>query len=238
MANKDKQAILDGLGQLDANNDDHWTADGLPRLDVMKDLSGVKDLNRDTVTKANPKFNRDSLLNKDSENETDDDQEDGDDADLPSIEQQEHARQETETLIKNELVTNPGNPELAKALSELKDPNTGQPYPEGTFADVSDNIGEMDNEITNQEGELNKVEKLIDKLQRHKSQINQNLDRIRVKREFMATRPGEDHGNIREYLNAQQQQREGRAGITTQLQAQARELGGTGVDVKVKGVKK
>lgn len=51
-----KAAIVKALGQLDPKNDDHWTSDGLPRLDALK-VSGVK---RGDVTDAAPNFTRDN----------------------------------------------------------------------------------------------------------------------------------------------------------------------------------
>jgi len=47
-----QELILEALKALDPKNDDHWTADGLPRLDVVK--AGT----RAVVTKAAPNFSR------------------------------------------------------------------------------------------------------------------------------------------------------------------------------------
>lgn len=46
--------ILDALSKLDPKNDEHWTADKLPRLDAM---GGT--FKRQEVTRAAPNFNRD-----------------------------------------------------------------------------------------------------------------------------------------------------------------------------------
>jgi len=51
-----KAAILTALKALDPKNDDHWTSDGLPRLDAIK-VSGVK---RGDVTDAAPNFTREN----------------------------------------------------------------------------------------------------------------------------------------------------------------------------------
>lgn len=53
-----KTKILAALAQLDPTIDDHWTADGAPRLDVVAALSGEK-VTRAEVTNADPEFNRD-----------------------------------------------------------------------------------------------------------------------------------------------------------------------------------
>lgn len=50
--------ILEALSKLDATNDNHWTQDGLPRLDTIRILAGDPALTREAVTAANPNFNR------------------------------------------------------------------------------------------------------------------------------------------------------------------------------------
>ena len=52
------QKILDALLKLDINNDDHWTADGLPRMDAIELIVGSKDITRQQVTAAKPGFSR------------------------------------------------------------------------------------------------------------------------------------------------------------------------------------
>lgn len=56
------QKIKDALAKLDATNDNHWTADGLPRLDTVKLLVGDSGLSREQVTTAQPGFSRASAL--------------------------------------------------------------------------------------------------------------------------------------------------------------------------------
>lgn len=52
--------ITDALSKLDPANDNHWTQDGLPRLDTIKILSGDPSLTRELVTGAYPDFNRET----------------------------------------------------------------------------------------------------------------------------------------------------------------------------------
>lgn len=54
------QAILQALAQLDTTNEDHWTSDGLPRMDAVMQLAGTTSLTRDQVTLAAPRFTRSS----------------------------------------------------------------------------------------------------------------------------------------------------------------------------------
>ncbi|AAT69545.1 gp69 [Alphaproteobacteria phage PhiJL001] len=50
--------IVEALAKLDHKNDDHWTQDGLPRIEVVANISGIKDLKRGQITDAAPDFVR------------------------------------------------------------------------------------------------------------------------------------------------------------------------------------
>jgi len=50
--------IQDALRFLDPEDDNNWTQDGLPRMDIMERLLDNKDLNRQDVTDADPEFCR------------------------------------------------------------------------------------------------------------------------------------------------------------------------------------
>ncbi len=52
------QKIVDALKKLDVKNDNHWTADGLPRLDTVKMLASDQTITRDQVAAAAPGFSR------------------------------------------------------------------------------------------------------------------------------------------------------------------------------------
>lgn len=53
-------AIVEALKKLDVNNDNHWTADGLPRIDTVKFLGSIQTLTREDINAAAPKFTRTS----------------------------------------------------------------------------------------------------------------------------------------------------------------------------------
>lgn len=59
-ADDNTQAIQAALKQLDPANNDHWTADGLARIDTVKALSGDTSLNREALEKAMPGFTRET----------------------------------------------------------------------------------------------------------------------------------------------------------------------------------
>ena len=50
--------ILDAVKQLDAKNDNHWTADGLPRLETVRMLASDTSLSREQVNDAAKDYNR------------------------------------------------------------------------------------------------------------------------------------------------------------------------------------
>jgi hypothetical protein len=52
--------IIEALQLLDVTNDDHWTADGLPRVDVIASIVNEKSLKRGDITKAAPTFTREN----------------------------------------------------------------------------------------------------------------------------------------------------------------------------------
>lgn len=52
-----EQKILEALSQVDATNDEHWTADGAVRVDVVSELVG-EEVSRADITAVAPKFNR------------------------------------------------------------------------------------------------------------------------------------------------------------------------------------
>lgn len=52
--------IQAALGTLDPENDDLWTAEGLPRMDVIEKLVGGTAPTRKQITEADPEFSRDT----------------------------------------------------------------------------------------------------------------------------------------------------------------------------------
>lgn len=52
-----KEKIVDALGKLDVNNDNHWTSDGLPKLEALKFAVGGN-VTRDQVNEVAPGYTR------------------------------------------------------------------------------------------------------------------------------------------------------------------------------------
>ena len=54
--------ILEALSKLDTNNDNHWTADGLPRIETVRMLSGDQGITREQITAEAPDFSRSAAI--------------------------------------------------------------------------------------------------------------------------------------------------------------------------------
>jgi hypothetical protein len=53
-------ALKAALSQLDPGNDNHWTAEGLPRIETVRLLSQTPSLTREQLVEADPAFNREA----------------------------------------------------------------------------------------------------------------------------------------------------------------------------------
>ena len=61
--------ITKALAALDPGNDDHWTADGAPRVDAVAALTGNAEVSRQEITDAAPQLTRESAPDHTKENE-------------------------------------------------------------------------------------------------------------------------------------------------------------------------
>lgn len=51
-------AIQDALNRLDPTNENHWTADGLPKVETVRFLAGDQNITREQIQKTDPQFTR------------------------------------------------------------------------------------------------------------------------------------------------------------------------------------
>lgn len=56
------EAILQALGKLDPQNDNHWTGDGLPRVETVQYFAADQSLTRGSITAAAPNFTREAAF--------------------------------------------------------------------------------------------------------------------------------------------------------------------------------
>ena len=53
--------IIEALALLEVDNDEHWTGDGMPRVSMIEEISGLKGLKRGDITGAAPNFTRENV---------------------------------------------------------------------------------------------------------------------------------------------------------------------------------
>lgn len=63
-----KEKIIETLLKLDTTNDNQWTQDGFPKVDVLKFLSGGETWTRDQISEAAPGFTRSNPIIGDGSN--------------------------------------------------------------------------------------------------------------------------------------------------------------------------
>lgn len=52
--------LIEAISALDADNDEHWTANGLPRIDALKEMTGEDDITRMMIDELAPDYTRTS----------------------------------------------------------------------------------------------------------------------------------------------------------------------------------
>ena len=64
--------LVEALTALDSEKDDHWTAQGLPRIEVLRDMTGLDDLTRSMVDQLAPDYARTHRWDLSEGDDTDD----------------------------------------------------------------------------------------------------------------------------------------------------------------------
>ena len=132
-------SIKDSLAKLDPANDEHWTDDGSPRMDVLQAQPGNSRLTRKQVTDADPSFSRVSVLDAEKVDEASDEDKAYDEADgakalevLEVAEVQSECGDSPEVMVEAqepaganvvvEVATLPATPEIATQAPETAVP--------------------------------------------------------------------------------------------------------------------
>lgn len=111
--------ILEVLSKLDTNNDNHWTADGLPRIETVRMLSGDQSITREQITAEAPDFSRSAAVlpgSEDTKPETQTEAAQAEVVDYSDAIKKAQAEVGRLTEIKNEVEA-----ALAKATKDLDD---------------------------------------------------------------------------------------------------------------------
>lgn len=174
---KTNEEILEAVRALDPHNDEHWTADGLPRLDAVENLLGG-DVNRKAVTNAAPDYSRSvarELVDADGEPPVDEPPVEEDEA--PAEETQstedeapakdESAETKTETVPQStETVTPPDNDTASNDDEDEDDPLAEGP---------ADEEAAMDEEILELQERVDEIRAALEESKRALAEAEEKL---------------------------------------------------------------
>ena len=111
--------ILEALGKLDPANENHWTADGLPRIETVRMLAGNQTITREQITAEAPDFSRSAAVVPGAEQPT---------QETPAVEQQDKVVDYSEAIEKAQAevarlteIKNEVEAALGKATKDLDD---------------------------------------------------------------------------------------------------------------------
>ena len=197
--------IVEALLKLDVKNDNHWTADGLPRLDTVKMLASDQTLTRDSVAAAAPGFSRTTATGYTA----------------PSAEQQApqaqgqggSGEQQQQSAAPAAPQTAPQTSQATESDQRADDLDAGQaeqPKMEGSAGVATDDIAAL-------EAALAEQEELVSKIRAHKVDVDKAFEEARAKEDELRVkleeaRPQRSTGNdIQDYLAAQRKNLEARA---------------------------
>lgn len=189
--------IVEALLKLDVKNDNHWTADGLPRLDTVKMLASDQTLTRDSVAAAAPGFSRTTATGYTA----------------PSAEQQAPQAQGQEGIGEQQQSAAPQASQATESDQRADDLDAGQaeqPKMEGSAGVATDDIAAL-------EAALAEQEELVSKIRAYKVEVDKAFEEARAKEDELRVkleeaRPQRSTGNdIQDYLAAQRKNLEARA---------------------------
>jgi hypothetical protein len=196
--------ILGALLKLDVQNNNHWTADGLPRLDTVRMLASDQTLTREQVAVAAPGFSRATATGYTA----------------PSAEQQAPQMQSPQGSTEQQQSAAPAAPHAApsteqgpSSLGKPDDIDAGQaqqPTMEAVGTGATD-------EILALQAELAEQEELVREIRRHKAKVDAEFDKarkredeLRMKLESLRPNDNTTHA-IQDYLASQRKVLEQRA---------------------------
>lgn len=137
--------IKAALAELDVTNDDHWTAEGVPRLDVVKDLVGVAVSRADITgaakqfTRTNPSLETEGLgVVPDAVIKQDEERNDTTEGEQASAEQAKDVEPGTDEAVEQELVE--AEAALNEAQKRLKNANEAMDVVITRRADLESNL--------------------------------------------------------------------------------------------------
>lgn len=196
--------ILEALLKLDVQNNNHWTADGLPRLDTVKMLASDQTLTREQVAVAAPGFSRTTATGYTA----------------PSSEQQAPQTQSPQGSTEQQQSAAPAAQQAApsteqgtSSLDKPDDLDAGQAQQRSMEAVGT---GATD-EVEALQAELAEQEELVSEIRRHKAKVDAEFDKARKREDELrmkleSLRPNDNTTDaIQGYLASQRKALEQRA---------------------------
>ena len=215
--------IKTALVHLDPENEDHWTADGRPRMDAVQRLLGDETITRAMVTNADPDFTREKL----AESRKDAEQQAGD--------QPQRAAEQAGDQPQKAADQSKEASELAAAATEqqgLANDDDQEAQPAEAVSGVLDmTIVQVCSSMENMDAWQSAANALLSDLIKERDALNERINNISrvsaavtVQQERQRQRePNADTADVRAYLARQKQVREERA-------ARAQGLRDSGID--------
>ncbi len=214
------EKLAAALKGLDVGNENHWTADGLPRLDTVKMLVGDQSITRDQVTAAAPGFTRASAAAAAQPQP-------------PAVPPAPNAETPpappaAAASVVPAAPAAPAAPALAGlppgADPELKEPVAINPRAAIPRADNTGEIGVLEEELAVVREELEAVEKQYQTAVALKKKLNSTADNLSLRIEKL--RPVDSNQlAISDYLASEQRKRDARAGQLSKVKDFEKEHG-------------
>lgn len=210
--------IKEALTQLDPENNDHWTADGAPRVDVVAELVGNPGLKRADITNAAPDFHRSKAGQPTEPEETKEAAESEQPAEGEAQETAETKEGEADANLRNEQgsAEAPETPEAEAVADEGEGdlPEEVAPVPASEpepvreltpLEQIEAKIAERSKAMLDAQREVEQAKERADELANEVNALNREADNLRKHD------PNHDTAGIRAYIQQQNKNRMKRA---------------------------
>lgn len=202
--------LIQALSQLDVDDDDHWTADGMPRMDVLQRLTETPDLKRGDVTNAAPELTRDALreaiAKKNEEAEKAREAEEAGSSDLSEEDQAEQKSEEEAATSEQPPAEKPPEPQYNEFGHLVQEEGLGivveaQKKPTVTMEQLEEARDRVAEELLKLNRELEEVKGRVDVKNAEADAINRNIEHL------MTWDPDRGQKPIQDYLARQNEVR-------------------------------
>lgn len=195
--------ILEALLKLDVQNNNHWTADGLPRLDTVKMLASDQTLTREQVAVAAPGFSRTTATGYTAPSAEQ----------APQTQSPQGSTEQQQSVAPAAQQAAPSAEQGTSSLDKPDDLDAGQAQQRSMEAVGT---GATD-EVEALQAELAEQEELVSEIRRHKAKVDAEFDKARKREDELrmkleSLRPNDNTTDaIQGYLASQRKALEQRA---------------------------